>query len=85
MSLVHIENFKYTLAYTPKKDWEKITKKISDSETDDVLACSAYLLVEDDNEVKKQKRDIFKGRHIFGQFHTLYQEMRASDRESFFR
>ena len=55
---------------------------MSDSETNDILACSAYLLF-DDEEEKKQRRiwvkDIFKGRQIFGQFHTLYQEMRTLD------
>ena len=56
---------------------------MSDSETDDILACSAYLLL-DDKEDEKQRR-IIKGRQIFGQFHTLYQEMRTLDQESFFR
>ena len=56
---------------------------MSDSETDDILVCSAYLLF-DDEEEEKQRR-IIKGRQIFGQFHTLNQEMRTLDQESFFR
>ena len=61
---------------------------MSDSETDDILACSAYLLFDDEEEEKQRRiwvKDIFKGRQIFGQFYTLYQEMRILDRESFFR
>ena len=38
---------------------------MSDSETDDILVCSAYLLF-DDEEEEKQRR-IIKGRQIFGQ------------------
>ena len=61
---------------------------MSDSETDDILACSAYLLFDDVEEEKRRQirvKDVFKGRQIFGQFHTLYQEMRTLDRENFFR
>jgi len=61
----------------------------SDSEVDEILAISSYLLFEDDEEQKKEKRtwvrNIFKGRKEHGQFHTLYQEMRNIDRENFFR
>jgi len=56
---------------------------------DEILAISSYLLFEDDEEQKKEKRtwvrNIFKGRKEHGQFHTLYQEMRNIDRENFFR
>ena len=55
---------------------------MSDSETDDILACSAYLLFDDEEEEKQRRiwvKDIFKGRQLFGQFHTLYQEMRTLD------
>ena len=59
-----------------------------DTETDDILACSAYFLFDDEEEEKQRRiwiKDIVKGRQIFGQFYTLYQEMRTRDRESFFR
>ena len=62
--------------------------KTSNSETDDILACSALLMFGDENQTKDNKKrrttwvkDIFKERKIFGQFHTLYQEMRTADRE----
>lgn len=43
----------------------------------------------EEQEGSKKRRtwvkDIFKGRMVLGQFHTLYKEMRSADRESFFR
>ena len=63
---------------------------MSDSETDDILACPAYFLFDDEEEEKQRRiwvKDIFKGSQIFGQFHTLYQETRTlqENQESFFR
>ena len=58
-----------------------------DSDVEELLI-SSYLLLDDEDEPPRKKRlwvrDIFKNRGTFGQFHTLYEEMRNSDRESFF-
>ena len=60
----------------------------SDSETDAILAISSYLMFEEDDEaVEKEKRtwvrDIFKGRKDYGQYHTLYQELRNGEEKTF--